>query len=152
MDEDEFERLLELFPVVRPRDYHVDTHTQYSSRSGHSEDWHDAWEQDDKWTKGINLHGNPAELYDNEPIDPSFLLTMFFIRRDFFSWRTFAHGDSLLLWADSFWEKLKLAAEKKVGAADAEKFCRAFQRIHHQVVYNELSMDAAWKFLNSSRC
>ncbi|KAM7278344.1 hypothetical protein ACFE04_005478 [Oxalis oulophora] len=53
---------------------------------------------------------------------------------------------------DPFWDKLKLVAETKVGAAEAEKFCWALQEVHQKLVYKELSSDAAWKFLNSSRC
>ncbi|TQD90591.1 hypothetical protein C1H46_023834 [Malus baccata] len=30
--------------------------------------------------------------------------------------------------------KLKLVAERKVGAAEAERFCKAFQRIHKRLV------------------
>ncbi|XP_050369405.1 uncharacterized protein LOC126787596 isoform X2 [Argentina anserina] len=51
---------------------------------------------------------------------------------------------------DAFWDKLKLVAERKVGAAEAERFCKAFQRVHKKLVYEELSLDAAKTFLNSS--
>ncbi|KAM5584920.1 hypothetical protein ABKV19_004344 [Rosa sericea] len=51
---------------------------------------------------------------------------------------------------DAFWEKLKLVAERKVGATEAERFCKAFQRVHEKLVYEELSLDAAKTFLNSS--
>ncbi|MCL7034221.1 hypothetical protein MKW94_005139 [Papaver nudicaule] len=51
---------------------------------------------------------------------------------------------------DPFWEKLKLAAEKKVGPESAEKFCKAFQTIHKKLVFNELSEDAAQRFINST--
>ncbi|CAI0541976.1 unnamed protein product [Linum tenue] len=50
------------------------------------------------------------------------------------------HGVDL---RDPFWEKLKLAAEKKVGAAEAKRFCKAFQQVHRKLVYEELSLDAA---------
>ncbi|XP_004291532.1 PREDICTED: uncharacterized protein LOC101309697 [Fragaria vesca subsp. vesca] len=51
---------------------------------------------------------------------------------------------------DAFWEKLKLVAERKVGATEAERFCKAFQRVHKKLVYEELSPDAAKTFLSSS--
>ncbi|BBN68215.1 hypothetical protein Prudu_336S000100 [Prunus dulcis] len=38
----------------------------------------------------------------------------------------------------------------QVGEAEAERFCKAFQQIHKKLVYEELSLDAAQKFLNSS--
>ncbi|XP_043703495.1 uncharacterized protein LOC122653652 isoform X2 [Telopea speciosissima] len=47
---------------------------------------------------------------------------------------------------EPFWEKLKLAAERKVGAAEAEKFCKAFQVVHRKLVYEELSLDVARNF------
>ncbi|XP_034222228.1 uncharacterized protein LOC117632769 isoform X2 [Prunus dulcis] len=97
MDEAEFRRLLDLFPIVRSRDYHV-------------KEWQDAWDEGDKKEvekQGLDQHG-------------------------------------------AFWEKLKLVAERKVGEAEAERFCKAFQQIHKKLVYEELSLDAAQKFLNSS--
>nr|GLL36005.1 uncharacterized protein LOC109166992 isoform X2 [Ipomoea trifida] len=51
---------------------------------------------------------------------------------------------------DSFWNKLKQAAEKQVGEEEAEKFCKAFQEVYKKLVYEELSLDAARKFLSSS--
>ncbi|XP_050112933.1 uncharacterized protein LOC126591325 isoform X3 [Malus sylvestris] len=97
MDDAEFGRLLDFFPIVRSRDYR------------HKE-WQDAWDEGDKIEvekQGLDEHGE-------------------------------------------FWEKLKLVAERKVGAAEAERFCKAFQRIHKKLVYEELSLDAAQKFLNSA--
>ncbi|KAL3611447.1 hypothetical protein D5086_002467 [Populus alba] len=35
---------------------------------------------------------------------------------------------------DAFWEKLKLAVEKKAGAAEAQRFCKAFQEIHRKLL------------------
>ncbi|KAB1215568.1 hypothetical protein CJ030_MR4G017898 [Morella rubra] len=58
------------------------------------------------------------------------------------------HGTSL---HDAFWGKLKLAAERKVGAAAAERFCKAFQQIHKKLVREELSLDAARSFINLSK-
>ncbi|XP_058107422.1 uncharacterized protein LOC131251004 isoform X3 [Magnolia sinica] len=51
---------------------------------------------------------------------------------------------------DPFWNKLRLAAERKVGAANADRFCKAFQRVHAKLVYEELSSDAARRFINSA--
>ncbi|KAG1338329.1 hypothetical protein COCNU_04G006350 [Cocos nucifera] len=52
---------------------------------------------------------------------------------------------------DPFWQKLRIAAEKKVGPAKAQKFCRAFQSIHKRLVYRELSLEAAQRFINAER-
>ncbi|EOY32998.1 Uncharacterized protein TCM_041006 isoform 2, partial [Theobroma cacao] len=94
MDEQEFRRLLNLFPVVRPRDYHaeLDSLRQSTSCSASNKalkDWQDAWND-----------GERKEM-ENQEID--------------------LH--------DKFWQKLKLAAERKV--------------------LEGLSFDAAQKFLNS---
>ncbi|XP_057483941.1 uncharacterized protein LOC130770458 isoform X4 [Actinidia eriantha] len=107
MDEFEFQRVLNLFPIVRPRDYHADTVSsrQSTAQTGQSED---AWDVAD---------GNEIPIQGNEP--------------------------------DAFWRKLKMAAEKKVGAAKAERFCNAFQKIHKKLVNEELSLEAASKFLSS---
>ncbi|XP_041998164.1 uncharacterized protein LOC121748021 [Salvia splendens] len=50
---------------------------------------------------------------------------------------------------EAFWGKLKAAAEKKVGAADAERFCKAFQQVYKKLVYEELTTDAAKTIMNS---
>ncbi|XP_073301158.1 uncharacterized protein [Primulina huaijiensis] len=50
---------------------------------------------------------------------------------------------------EGFWGKLMLAAEQKVGAAEAERFCKAFQQVYQKLVYEELPLDAARKFINS---
>ncbi|XP_021664631.2 uncharacterized protein LOC110653347 isoform X2 [Hevea brasiliensis] len=98
MDEEEFRRLLDLFPVVRPRDYHIDLDPSRQSTTRPTQDddvkkWQDAWEEQE---------GDQKET-SNQTID--------------------LH--------DAFWEKLKLAAEKKV--------------------YEELSLDAARSIINSTR-
>ncbi|KAL5580312.1 hypothetical protein UlMin_012754 [Ulmus minor] len=112
MDELEFRRLLDLFPVVRSRDFVAESESsrQSTSRSSENEgikDWQDAWEEGDS-NKGLDQH-------------------------------------------DAFWRKLKLAAERKVGAAEAERFCETFQRIHSKLVNEELSPDAAQNFLKFSK-
>ncbi|KAG6629806.1 hypothetical protein I3843_14G111300 [Carya illinoinensis] len=114
MDEVEFRRLLDLFPIVRSRDYHVELEAsrESTSRSSQSEvikEWQDAWDEGNRVeNQGISQH-------------------------------------------DAFWGKLKLAVERKVGAADAERFCKAFQQIHKKLVHEELSFDAAQSFINSTK-
>ncbi|CAN6695282.1 unnamed protein product [Malus baccata var. baccata] len=103
MDDDEFRRILDLFPIVRSRDYHGESEQSRESTSKSPQhealkEWQDAWDED----------------------------------------------------KSEFWGKLKLVAERKVGAAEAERFCKAFQRIHKRLVCEGLSLDAAQKFLNLS--
>ncbi|KAG8099245.1 hypothetical protein GUJ93_ZPchr0013g37703 [Zizania palustris] len=50
---------------------------------------------------------------------------------------------------DLFLRKLKMAAQKKVGATRAEFFCKAFEEAHKKLVYKELNLDAAQRFLNA---
>nr|GMD31250.1 uncharacterized protein LOC109166992 isoform X2 [Ipomoea batatas] len=38
----------------------------------------------------------------------------------------------------------------QVGEEEAEKFCKAFQEVYKKLVYEELSLDAARKFLSST--
>ncbi|GLU18922.1 hypothetical protein SLE2022_351980 [Rubroshorea leprosula] len=115
MDEQEFRRILEHFPVVRSRHYRAesDSSRQSTSRSTQNKairDWQDAW--NDRERKEMN----------NQDID--------------------LH--------DAFWEKLRVAAERKVGAAEADRFCKSFQQVHKNLVYEGLSFDVAKKFLASS--
>ncbi|XP_034687328.1 uncharacterized protein LOC117915757 [Vitis riparia] len=115
MDEDEFHRLFELFPIVRSRDYHADLESSRQSTSQSSQDGA---------LKGQNSldEGNGREIE--------------------------IQGINL---HDAFWEKLKVVAERKVGPVEAERFCKAFQQVHRKLVYEELSLEAARNFVNSSR-
>nr|ACU16886.1 unknown [Glycine max] len=97
MDEAEFQRLLQLFPVVRSRDYTAEASSSKQIASGSAQnevkEWQDAWDERDKdfEKQGINQQ-------------------------------------------DSFWSKLKSEAARKVGAEEAERFCKAFQQIHKKLV------------------
>ncbi|KAI4308221.1 hypothetical protein L6164_031319 [Bauhinia variegata] len=114
MDKTEFRRLLELFPVVRSRDYYEDpgSSRQSTSRSAQDEvrEWQDAWDERDR------------KEFEKQGVDQH----------------------------DAFWRKLKSVAERKVGTEEAERFCKAFQRIHKKLVYEELSVDAARSYINST--
>ena len=113
MDEAEFQRLLQLFPVVRSRDYSVEAASSRQIPSGLPQDelkqWQDAWDErgnKDSEKQGINQH--------------------------------------------DFWSKLKTEATRKMGAEEAERFCKAFRQVHKKLVNEELSLDAARSFLKSS--
>ncbi|XP_054819265.1 uncharacterized protein LOC129318490 isoform X2 [Prosopis cineraria] len=110
MDEAEFRRVLQLFPVVRSRDYCAESGPRQSTSSSRSaqdelKEWQDAWDGGDR---ELDIKGNEH---------------------------------------DEFWSKLKAVAERKVGAEEAERFCEAFQKIHKKLVYEELTEDAARKFI-----
>ncbi|BAF22346.1 Os07g0641800 [Oryza sativa Japonica Group] len=55
----------------------------------------------------------------------------------------------LACFSDQFMKKLKMVAEKKVGATKAELFCKTFEEAHKKLVYKELNLDAAQRFLNA---
>ncbi|KAJ1292128.1 hypothetical protein BS78_02G368700 [Paspalum vaginatum] len=103
MDEQEFRRMLDLFPVVRSRDYCADPGT--SSRGTRQQS------RVQETVKGNKKDSSGAE--------------------------------------DMFMQKLKMAAEKKIGATRAELFCKAFEEAHEKLVYRELNLDAAKKFLSA---
>ncbi|OEL20652.1 hypothetical protein BAE44_0018332 [Dichanthelium oligosanthes] len=126
MDEKEFRRMLELFPVVRSRDYCAEPGT--SSRGTKQQ----SRVQDA--TKGNKNYSSGAEAYLG--IDGSLSTTEV-------SWE-------MATKPDVFMQKLKMAAEKKIGATKAEFFCKAFEEAHEKlVVYKELNLDAAKKFLSA---
>ncbi|KAG2638660.1 hypothetical protein PVAP13_2NG650900 [Panicum virgatum] len=104
MDEKEFQRMLDLFPVVRSRDYCAEPGT--SSRGTRQQS------RVQEATKGNKKESSAAE--------------------------------------DLFMQKLKMAAEKKqIGATKAEFFCKAFEEALEKLVYKELNLDAAKKFLSA---
>ncbi|KAJ6905439.1 hypothetical protein NC652_023250 [Populus alba x Populus x berolinensis] len=49
---------------------------------------------------------------------------------------------------DKFWSAL---VDIQVGAAEAERFSKAFHEVHRKLVYEELSLDAACRFISSSK-
>ncbi|XP_047068245.1 uncharacterized protein LOC124676215 [Lolium rigidum] len=102
MDEQEFRSMLDLFPVVRSRDY-CKPELESSSKGN-------AQQAQAQETKGTNKEPSAAE--------------------------------------DVFLRKLKMAAAKKVGATKAALFCKTFEEAHNKLVYKELNLDAAQRFLN----
>ncbi|CAN7005404.1 unnamed protein product [Brassica rapa subsp. trilocularis] len=113
MDEQEFRSCLQLFPVVRSRDYRAGLDSSSSKQStSHSvvereevSEWHDA----------------PSVVEPEDLKDQA-----------------------------TFWDKLKAAAEKKVGEVEAERFCKAFEKLHKKLVYEELDPEAAKRYLLNS--
>ncbi|CAN1250202.1 hypothetical protein LINPERPRIM_LOCUS7360 [Linum perenne] len=117
MDEEEFRRRLELFPVVRSPDYHIDLDPSRQSNSSR---------RPQSIEKVKELQDARVEQGDKQECE-----------------------DQAFDSSDPFWEKLKLAAEKKVGAAEAKRFCKAFQQAHRKLVYEEMSLEAARRCLKS---
>ncbi|XP_019171437.1 PREDICTED: uncharacterized protein LOC109166992 isoform X2 [Ipomoea nil] len=172
MDEFEFHRLLEHFAVVRTRDYDLETEMKLSaslssrnleaSKSGKNLTSSKSSRNIEASKSSRNLDSsksskklNPSKSSRNftpsrssrnlTPSRSSRKLTSKSLR-ELVEKMNKAEIDS----NDSFWDKLKQAAEKQVGEEEAEKFCKAFQEVYKKLVYEELSLDAARKFLRSS--
>ncbi|KAG5253925.1 hypothetical protein OIU76_020314 [Salix suchowensis] len=132
MDDQEFRRILDLFPVVRPRNYHIemDPSRQSTSRS----------------------FPEPIELDPSEQSTHLSLPAAFKARQEAEQEEGKKESNNQVIdLQDAFWEKLKMAVEKKAGATEAKTFCKAFQEIHRKLVYEELSLDAACSFINLSK-
>lgn len=43
---------------------------------------------------------------------------------------------------DPFWLHLRSSVAEKMGAENAGQFCKAFQKVHEQLVYKALPLDA----------
>ncbi|XP_072980404.1 uncharacterized protein [Typha angustifolia] len=111
MDEREFRRLLDLFPVVRSRNYCAESGSTSGSSSRPTQNN----------LADPNNAPKEADEKDVREIDKE----------------------------DIFWQKLRIAAERKVGPMKAEQFCKAFQKAHEILVHKELSLEAAQRFINA---
>ncbi|KAG6411389.1 hypothetical protein SASPL_129470 [Salvia splendens] len=144
MDENEFRQLLELFPIVRSPDYCVSlslrsqtlAHTKPSSHTLHL-----LYSFSIFWTCGClaKLCFQAGSEFSSQLSGPAPSLEL----------KERQDGCSTEDNTEAFWGKLKAAAEKKVGAADAEIFCKAFQQVYKKLVYEELTTDAAKRIMNS---
>ncbi|PPD66636.1 hypothetical protein GOBAR_DD36488 [Gossypium barbadense] len=150
MDEQEFRRLLDLFPVVRSGDYHAESASsrQAASCSASNEaikDWQDAWHDERKETEnqGTDLHDKFWQKLKLTAEKKFYLPLM--------------HNNHTMLnkkeRAPLLYRLLKVrslpAFAEEVGAAEADKLCKAFQHVHRKLVYEGLSFEAAQKFLHS---
>ncbi|GLJ38915.1 hypothetical protein SUGI_0793320 [Cryptomeria japonica] len=108
MEEEQFRKILNQFPVVRSRDYRAEDEAgskkmlASSERDNQVMDWHDAW-------KKLDAEETAVERSEKE---------------------------------GTFWMHLRSSVEQKMGAENAEQFCRAFQKVHEQLVYRALPLDA----------
>ncbi|KAM7502467.1 hypothetical protein LguiB_001371 [Lonicera macranthoides] len=167
MDEQEFRRILDLFPIVRSPHYHL-------------KEWQNAWGEGDKrdiQIEGIDEH--VSQFVDKIANQVNRVLYYRCILEEtkvgggeevgvvtvalvcqtisIYPYRqalkqtvclgtspkvTVFHGKCFREYA---WR------QKTVGAAKAEEFCQAFQRVHKKLVYEELSLDAARSFIKSSK-
>eukprot|EP01018_Ginkgo_biloba_P028614 Gb_18172 [translate_table: standard] len=107
MEEEQFQSLLNLFPVVRSRDYCVDSEASNQTSVPSEKDkqimeWDNAWEE-------VDAEENRTERSEKE---------------------------------DPFWVHLRSSAEQTMGAEKAKQFCKAFRKVHEQLVYKALPLEA----------
>ncbi|RAL45902.1 hypothetical protein DM860_006056 [Cuscuta australis] len=179
MDELEFHRLLEHFPVIRTRDYDFETEKRLSaslssrsletsrsarnleasksSRSLEASKSSRSLEAASKSSKKLatskssrnfstsRSSRNLASSRSSRKLMTSKTLLREFVERVNKGGLEAKESNS----HDAFWDKVKLVAEKQVGPEEAERFLRNFQEVYRKVVYEELSSDAARKFLKS---
>ncbi|XP_018474866.1 uncharacterized protein LOC108846142 isoform X2 [Raphanus sativus] len=121
MDEQEFRSRLQLFPVVRSGDYRADLDSSISKQSTSL-----SVVERDLQSEEVNEWHDATSVADPENLKDR---------------KTNQ---------DTFWDKLKAAAEKKVGKVEAERFCKAFEKLHKKLVYEELDPEAAKRYLLNS--
>ncbi|KAF3568829.1 hypothetical protein DY000_02019174 [Brassica cretica] len=126
MDEQEFRSILQLFPVVRSRDHRVILSSLFPPSPG----------------KTPLLIVAAAAVY---LFDMNLLKTLVSVSepKDLKDCRT--DQDTF-----TFWDKLRAAAAKKVGEVEAERFCKAFEKLHKKLVYEELDPETAKRYLLNS--
>ncbi|CAH9103128.1 unnamed protein product [Cuscuta epithymum] len=178
MDDIEFHRLLEHFPVIRTRDYHHETEMMqstslpsrnldssrsarnleatYSSRNLDTSKSSRSLETSKSSKKLATSKSsrnfstsrssrNLASSRSSRKLITSKTLLREFVERVNKGGMETKNTDN----HDAFWDKVMLVAEKQLGAEEAEKFCKSFQEVYKKLVFEELSLDAARKFLNS---
>jgi len=119
MEEEQFNKLLQLFPVVRPRSYCADeVNTTRRIQTGlHGLSSTLQLEQVDT--------GSPSQETETDkgtPSPPTSLVAL---------------GDGA-----SFWDLLKMAAEQQLSSCEAQRFCDTFKSLHEELVNKVLSLDA----------
>ncbi|VFQ94042.1 unnamed protein product [Cuscuta campestris] len=178
MDELEFHRLLEHFPVIRTRDYDFETEMRLSaslssrsletSRSARNLEASKSSRSLEASNSSRSLEAsksskklatskssrnfstsrssrNLASSRSSGKLMTSKTLLREFVERVNKGGLEAKESNS----HDAFWDKVKLVAEKQVGPEEAESFLRTFQEVYRKVVCEELSSDAARKFLKS---
>eukprot|EP00249_Psilotum_nudum_P028927 c38947_g1_i1 orf=62-532(+) len=121
MDEEEFARLLELFPVIRSRTYCADDNSSRSISEAAA-------------CKEISLSAGPSVL----SVQDSSKGTAQSSSQETRKWE-FRKKEDL------FWSHLREAARHKLGPEDADKFCDAFRLVHENLVYKVLSVESIKK-------
>ncbi|KAG0554111.1 hypothetical protein M758_12G065000 [Ceratodon purpureus] len=118
MEEEQFQRLLELFPVVRTSSYCADE------------------------VNGMNRRvpsGLPSSTVQLQPVDTGSPSQEIDTGKGIQSPPTSVAslGDEA-----NFWDLLKTAAEKQLSPENAQRFCDTFKARHNDLVNNTLSLDA----------
>jgi hypothetical protein len=120
MEEEQFQRLLELFPVVRSPSYCADEVNGMSRRVPSGFPLPSSTVQLEQVDTGSPSHETDTGKGIESP--PTSLASS---------------GDK-----GNFWDLLKAAAEEQLSPENAQRFCDAFKARHNELVNNTLSLDA----------
>lgn len=120
MEEEQFQRLLELFPVVRSASYCADEVTGINRRVPSGFPLPSSTVQLQQVDTGSPSHETESEKGIQSP--PTSLASL---------------GNEA-----NFWDLLKVAAEQQLSPENAQRFCDAFKARHNELVNNTLSLDA----------
>ncbi|KAJ7521458.1 hypothetical protein O6H91_19G055400 [Diphasiastrum complanatum] len=110
-EDQQFQRVLQLFPIVRSRDYCEDDETNVTTtrENEHSAEFQECFGDPSEQAKGVcQVAETKLEEQDNEGL---------------------------------FWALLNTAAEQKLGRGDAQRFCDAFKKVHTELVYKTLTLE-----------
>ncbi|KAH8973528.1 hypothetical protein BDL97_01G052400 [Sphagnum fallax] len=128
MEQEQFDRLLQLFPVVRPRTYCADDFdglTVQSQSLAQRED-EPLLSPPPPAVPEVGVNGSSSQDTEEEKTTeaPSTLVA------------------SLSDHATSFWDLLRAVAQQQLEEKDAEAFCDTFKLLHEELVNKALSLDA----------
>ncbi|CAK9191124.1 unnamed protein product [Sphagnum jensenii] len=130
MEQEQFDRLLQLFPVVRPRTYCADDFnglTVQSQSLAQRED-EPLLSPPPPAVPEVGVNGSSSQDTEEEKTTeaPSTLVASLS-----------DHGS-----ATSFWDLLRAVAQQQLEEKDAEAFCDTFKLLHEELVNKALSLDA----------
>ncbi|CAK9857468.1 unnamed protein product [Sphagnum jensenii] len=129
MEQEQFDRLLQLFPVVRPRTYCADDFnglTVQSQSLAQTED-EPLLSPPPPAVPEVGVNGSSSQDTEEKTTEaPSTLVASLS-----------DHGS-----ATSFWDLLRAVAQQQLEEKDAEVFCDTFKLLHEELVNKALSLDA----------
>jgi len=128
MEQEQFDRLLQLFPVVRPRTYCADDFSGVTVQS-----------QSLAQREDESLLSPPPPAVPEVGVNGSSSLDT---EEEKTAEAPSTPVASLSDHATSFWDLLRAVAQQQLEEKDAEAFCDTFKLLHEELVNKALSLDA----------